>query len=105
MRAGNLKHSIIIERYILTKNDFGESIEKWSTLFSTRAEIKPFTGREYFASSMKISEMTHKITFRYSLEVKTSDRILFNGKVFDITSIANIRETNRVIEILATEQN
>lgn len=105
MRAGKLKHSITVERYTLTRNDFGEMIEEWSDLFSTRAEIKPLTGKEYFASNMQVSEMTHKITFRYSQQVKTSDRVLFDGRYFDITSVANINEANRVIEILTKEQN
>ena len=104
MRAGRLKHPVTIQRFISTVNDFGETIEEWSDLYTTRAEIKPISAKEIFASDRPITEMTHKITIRYREELKPTDRIKFNNRYFNITSIANYNEQNQVLEILTKEQ-
>lgn len=105
MRAGRLKSLIEIQRYTTTKNMVGEVKQSWNTLLNTRAEIKPLTAKEIFASNMNVSEVTHKITIRYEVEIKSTDRIVYNGRFFDITGVINIDEQNTVIEILTKENN
>ena len=104
MRAGRLQKIITIQRYTTSKNSIGEVVEDWTDLFTARAEIKPLTGKEIFANNMIRAEMSHKITIRYQDGIKVTDRIVFNGRFFDITSIANYNEQNVVIEILTKEQ-
>lgn len=105
MRAGILKQIIEIQRYTETTNDFGEVEQSWSTFLTTRAEIKPLTAKEIFASNTLISEVTHKITVRYEVDIKPTDRVVFKDKVFNITGVINVNENNTVVEILAKAQN
>ena len=67
MRAGRLRQIIKIQRFIEVVDDFGGVIQDWETILTARAEIKPLTAKEIFASNVVISEVTHKITDRKSV--------------------------------------
>ena len=105
IRAGTLRHPIKIESNQTTINDYNEPVEQWTTLHTTRANIKPLKGNENFISDQIHAETTHLITMRYLKPLDTSMRINFNGRFFDILSIINIEEKNRALQILAKEQS
>ncbi|MGJ0336332.1 phage head closure protein [Aliarcobacter cryaerophilus] len=105
MRAGRLRQIIQIQRFIELVDDFGGIIQDWKTILTARAEIKPITAKEIFASNVVISEVTHKITIRYEVDILPKDRIIYNERVFDITGAINLDENNTVVEILAKEIN
>lgn len=102
--AGTLRHQIEIQRYTETQNDFGEVIEEWNTLHTVRASIAPLSGKEYFASKQVNAETTHQVYIRYISGLKPADRILFNGRIFNILNILNYKEKNVSLELLCTEQ-
>ena len=103
MRAGKLRHKIIIQHTQAIENDFGEDVDTWVEFKSARSQIVPLAGKEYFAASQIKSKVTHKITCRYVVGVTTKMRILFGVRIFDIESAININEKNRELLIMATE--
>ncbi len=104
IKAGSLKDSITIQRFKKSKNEYGEVIEDWQNLVTVRANIEPLTSREYFKGGQLNSEFNFKILIRYT-DVTIKDRIIFNDEVYDITSVSNIKNANRAIEILARYNN
>lgn len=104
MRAGDLRHQIEIQRYTETSNDFGEVIEAWNTINTVKANITPLSGKEYYASKQVNAETTHQVFIRYISGLKPADRVVFNGRVFNILSIINYKEKNISLELLCTEQ-
>lgn len=103
MRAGDLKHLVEIQRYTETKNSFGETIAEWYTVTMKRASISPISGKEYFVSKQVNAETTHRVYMRYT-DLKTSDRLVYDGRIFNIESILNHKEQNVSLEIICTEQ-
>jgi len=103
MRAGDLKQQVEIQRYIETTNDFGETIADWFTLSVRRASISPISGKEYFASKQVNAEVTHRVYMRYT-DVQAKDRLVYQGRIFNIESVLNLRERNVSLEIICTEQ-
>lgn len=103
MRAGDLKHLVEIQRYTQTTNDYGEVISDWYTVTTRRASVSPISGKEYFASKQVNAETTHRVYMRYT-DIKTSDRLVYDGRIFNIESVMNHKERNVSLEIICTEQ-
>jgi SPP1 family predicted phage head-tail adaptor len=79
----------------------GELTEKWTDFVSVFAKVEPLVGREYLAAAAMQAEDTTKFTMRYLGDINPTMRIAFDGKLFNITSIQNIRSGNREILIYA----
>jgi SPP1 family predicted phage head-tail adaptor len=106
MRAGTLRHSIVLQSPTGTLDSFGERNTTWNDVATVRASINPITTREQFLAQQAQSSVTHKVTVRYGSEISTIDsswRVLFGSRVFVIQGIRNIDERNKTIELLCEE--
>ena len=103
MRAGDLKHLVSIQRAVLTQNDYGEVIEDWQELYSCRASIRPISGKEIAINHSIVNVISHKVHIRYKPDIKPSDRIVFDGRIFNITSVINYEEKNISLGLLCKE--
>ncbi len=103
MRAGQLRHEIIIQSAETTPNDLGEAVETWSTFAAVRAAIIPINGKEYFSAGQEQSNVSHKITMRYLPDVNTKMRILFGSRVYNIKSVINFQERGRELQLMVIE--
>lgn len=107
MRAGNLKHKVIIQSIGSTTNDFGEiEAGDFQTFKTVYCSINPVVARkadEIYASNTDFTKAMYKIRIRYIAGVNASMRILWGTRVFNFVSMANYMEANKEIEILAEE--
>jgi len=103
MRAGPLRHRIVIEEATETQDTFGEPDVAWSTLATVWASIVPLTGREAVSIQQINAAIDHKITIRYLAGVVPKMRVTFGERAFDIVSVANIDERNREMQLLVSE--
>ena len=103
MRAGSLRHEIIIQRYAESIDDFGGVTKDWIDLLTTRASIKPISAKDIVSGAVQINETSHSVFMRYQTDIKPNDRIIFKGRIFDITSVINREEKNITIELLCKE--
>jgi SPP1 family predicted phage head-tail adaptor len=102
MRAGNLKHKIVIQTYSETQNDFGEVMKGWSDFKTAYASITPLSAKEYYKAGTK-AEATHKLELRYLKDIKPKMRVVYSTRVFNIESVLNIREANKTLQLICTE--
>jgi head-tail adaptor len=107
MRAGNLKHKVIIQSIGSTVNDFGEiEVGDFQTFKTVYCSINPVVARksdEIYASNTDFTKAMYKIRIRYIDGVNASMRILWGIRVFNIVSLSNTMEARKEIEILAEE--
>jgi SPP1 family predicted phage head-tail adaptor len=87
MRAGKLRHTIVIERSTFTQNEFGEPILAWDAIEVVAASIEPLNGREYYAAQALQSEVTTKIRLRYLPGILPSDRVTHGAMVYDVLEV------------------
>ncbi len=100
--AQELNRKITIQQVTITQDpQTGEMIESWGDFVSVFAKIEPLVGREYLAAAAIQAEDTTKFTMRYRGDIDAAMRIAFDGKLFNITSIQNIRSANRETLIYA----
>ena len=106
MRAGNLRHKAIIQKVGTTTNDYGEVEEgEFETFKTVWCSITPISGNESFLSNTDFSKTTHKIRTRFVSGVNASMRLLWNDRIFNFMNTRNMGERDKVIEILAWEDN
>ena len=104
MKAARLRHQITIQQVNETKDSFGGVTESWVTFATVRAEIKPVSGREYFANEQQNSTISHKVAIRYLVGVTAKMRILFGARIFDIVSPPiNFEERNIEMVLMCRE--
>lgn len=103
MRAGRLKHRITIEKPEQTKDEFGQLTKTWVTVCSTRAAIDPISGKEYFAAQQINNAINYKITIHYRLGIKSSYRIKYKERIFEIHAPLNPKEANRELQLMCEE--
>ena len=90
MRAGQLRHSVIIQRATTTQGDYGEPIETWATIVETWARIEQLAGKERFAALQVQADVDHRITVRYQSAIDglvPRDRVIWGSRIYDIKSV------------------
>lgn len=102
MRSGNLKHKITIQSYSETQNDFGEVVKGWEDLKTIYSSITPLSAKEFFKDGVQ-AEVTHKIEMRYFEGVKPKMQVVYGSRIFSITSVINIREANKTLQLICKE--
>lgn len=101
MEIGALKHRITLQKLTSTVSENGFETESYEEVKTVWAKILNLTGREYFQAAAIQKEKTVKFVFRSGVEVDETMRILFQGKLYNITFIDNIRYENKYIEVKA----
>ena len=102
MNVGKMRYRIEIEDFISTTDSDGFVSELWNNFATVWADIIPVSGKEYFNSAQTLEEVTNKIYIRYISSIKTTMRIIFNERIFNIQSILP-DERNGMITIMAKE--
>lgn len=104
MRAGELRHKVIIQKISDNVNSFNQPDEDdWVDVATARAAINPLSGREFFAAEQNNSEVTHKVKMRYIAGVLPNMRIKFGTRYFGIIAVLNVEERNRELQIMCKE--
>ena len=94
MKAGLLRHRVIIQSRPTGQNTYGEQNGTWATWKTRRAEIVPLSGQEQELDQQTASIASHRVRLRYLPSLTTDHRILFGTRIFNIHSVLNTEERN-----------
>jgi len=108
VRAGDLRHLVVIEQQAQTQDSFGGQPLTWTAVDTVWADINPLSGREREASQAINVEISHEITIWYQArfadpKVMAAYRLRYGTRLFNIHGTLNVDERNREITILAGE--
>ena len=104
MNAGRLDKRISIERHEVEQDDeTGEVIDRWIPTYSVWAAIEPLQGREFIAAMSVHAERTIRIRLRYLPGIVPTMRVVYQGRVFSLTAVINVREENVELQLMALE--
>lgn len=73
--------------------------EDWVNVCNPWANWVNVHGSEVWAVESVQAQKAATVTIRYRKDIDEQCRIVYNGVVYDIVSIDNIREQNRVLEM------
>lgn len=101
--AGQMKKLLTIESISTTRTTAGETTDTATEVCQTWAKIEPISGREYYAAKAQQETTTHRINMPYRSDITARMRATWNGRTFNFTTVINVREADRELEIMATE--
>lgn len=100
LRAGLLREQIVVKRRTVTRNDYGEEVDTWTDVLTTRARVDFRSGTRM----VDVNEVAdpHTVTFivRLNVQVNVYDRIEWRGRLYSVQSV-NEEVTRQQITILA----
>lgn len=100
MNAGKLDQRVTVERFTSTVDDWGTPIESWAPLFTCWAAVEPLVGREYIAAQAAQSEVTARIRMRFRPWMTAQDRVIHDGKTYNIVSVIDVRSEHRELVLM-----
>lgn len=100
MNAGKLDQRVTVERFTTTTDSWGQPIETWAPLFTCWAAVEPLVGREFIAAQAAQSEVTARIRMRYRPGLTAQDRVIHDGKTYNIVSVIDVRSENRELVLM-----
>jgi len=108
MRAGDLRHTIVIEQKGATLDSFGGESTTWSTVKTMYGEVMPLSGREREAAQAIHPDISHQVTVRYqplfANPVSVANmRLRFGSRIFNILAPLNVDERGEWVQIMASE--
>lgn len=109
MDSGAYRSLVTIQQYVSGFDDIGNPSEEWQKYKTCYAYVNGLSGREYWEAAVVHGENTVEFVFRWkpffdSMNTKQY-RLLFNGGIYDITSIDNIQFRNKTVKIKAVTKS
>lgn len=68
-----------------TKETTGDQVETWTPRETVWASIEPVAGNERFSSMQLQADVTHAVTIRAVGDVKSTWRLSYQGRIFQLT--------------------
>ena len=103
MRAGDLRHSVVIQKEYSTRDSYGAETPEWVDFATVWAGISPIRGREYFAAQTVNADVDTKIIIRHLQELEPKMRMKYGERIFEIVSVINVEEKNREVHLMCKE--
>ncbi|MDB4312004.1 phage head closure protein [bacterium] len=103
MRAGRLRHRLILQSKVVGRDSYGGAIITWTTQATVWGAIEPLSGNEYFAQDQIQSESKVRVVIRYHSTVDPEWRISHAGLYYDIQDVLNHDTRNRQITLMCKQ--
>ncbi|MFC6644142.1 phage head closure protein [Granulicella cerasi] len=104
MNAGSLNRRITIQQQSTSQDAYGQQLASWTDALSTWASIRAATGKEIYAASGFVSELSHIITIRYpAIKVSNAMRVLYDNRIFNIQAVSDPDEGKVQTNLLCLE--
>ncbi|MBN2909153.1 phage head closure protein [Polycladomyces sp. WAk] len=103
MRINDLRHRVTLQKKNVIKDSEGLVTETWIDVATVWAAVEPLRGREYFEAAVVNAENIVRIRMRYRDGVKPDMRVIYSGRIFNITSVIDIDERHREMHLMCRE--
>ena len=103
MNIGDLRHRITLQECVSGQNEAGQPIQEWHDVATVWAAIEPLRGREYWAAAQVQSEVTTRIRIRYRSGIRPDMRVLYGGRVFNVTAVIDPEERHHELQLMCKE--
>lgn len=105
MRTGRMRRQVTIRTNTRTPDGMGGYTETPVDVPNVWARINPLEGNERIQAMQTGMQRPHEITMRYRAGMTGASTLVYDGRTFDIKSVADTEERHRQLVILADEVN
>ena len=82
---------------------YGGITSTYSTAYShVHAAVFEMNGREFLFGKQVKSEETYRFNIRYLANVDTGTRVVYNGQTFNVTSVIDVDQKRRILDLITT---
>ncbi len=108
MRAGDMRHTVVIEQKGSSLDSFGGESTTWTTVKTTYGDVTPLSGREREAAQAIHPDISHQVTVRYQPLFAdpvgvANMRLRYGTRIFNILAPLNVDERSQWVQIMASE--
>lgn len=103
MRAGKLRHKLILQSRTDVSDGRGGRTTTWSDVEPVWASVEPLDGKEVFFAGATRQNITHRIRCRHRGSILARARFLFGARVLEIVDVRNKIELGAEIEAICEE--
>jgi SPP1 family predicted phage head-tail adaptor len=103
VRVGRLRHRVTIQAETATADAGGGYAATWADVATVWARIEAMAGRELVLGGVIRGDASHRVTMRYRSGVSPDSRLVYDGRVFDVLSVANTEERDEVLTLMCRE--
>jgi SPP1 family predicted phage head-tail adaptor len=105
MRAGQLRHRLIIQSATVTQSDSGEPVETWREFAEVWGGLRPLTQRERASVRQPFAEADYVVPLRYRNDLTPRMRLVYGTRVFDILGADDPDDRGRELALYCRERN
>ena len=103
MRAGRLRHRLVLQSKTETRDSYGAAIIAWTTETTVWGAIEPLSARELFAQGQIQDEARVRIVMRYISGLDHTWRVVNDGRYYDIVEVINSDDRNAMLTLLCRQ--
>ncbi len=103
MRAGALRHRVILESAVSTADGGGGMTTDWQQIAALWVAIHPLSGDERLAAGQFSSQLSHEIVLRYRPQLLPEMRFRKGERIFEIRAVINVEERGRWLRTFCEE--
>lgn len=103
MRAGRLRHRLILQSQVETREDGGGFVLTWVTQSVVWGGIEPLSGKEYTAIQQTQNEASVRIVLRYYSGLDETWRIVNDGRAYSIVSVIDENDRHRSMILMCLQ--
>ncbi len=103
MRIGELSKRITLQYPTKTSDGMGGFATTWNDAATVYAAIWPVSAKETVQAMGQAMTITHRIRMRYRANIRSSWRIKFGNKYYNIVSIIDQNMAHKWLDILVKE--
>jgi len=100
---GKMRHRITLQSRTRTADEGGGAASLFVDVEEVWAYFRPVSGQEQFQADKIKEKKKYLATVRYRDSITASQRIKFGDRLYNITSIKNLEERDRYVEIECEE--
>lgn len=87
IRPGDLKERVTIQSSVESRNALGETTLSWSDHSTRWASVEGVSAREFLMNGRQDINITHRVRMRYVAGLTQNMRLVWRGRVLEITSL------------------
>lgn len=103
LRAGDLNRRITIQEKTATADSTGQMIESWADLGTIWTAVIMSGGKEFYAAQKLRADVTAVFKVRFTRAITPVNRIIYDGRTFEILSANDPDGMRRELHISAKE--
>lgn len=94
---GSLRTVLALEAPQSTPDGLGGRSESWVEAATLSGHLEPIAAESRFGADQAISEVTHRVTLRHRIGVRSGMRLRKGSRLFEIVTVHDPDETGRYL--------